>query len=252
MNSSKCFSFALVTAIACFTGAIAVHAITITSNSIVSISSSSAGNANSSFTGTGIPNSQLLNPTTGAYYTRTQIDYTGTGNQVSLLNSFDDKRSGLVFNYSSTEGQMNFTADANTTYSLSGEFKASDASTAGYLYFESFLRDLTSSTTLAYSNQVSGGTLNESFVLGGSGGDNSNIFAGSLTGSLIAGHQYNWHYYALTEAYPDADGGATATGYARLDIGGGASSSVPDNVSTIAMMGVAFLGLGLIRRKIAA
>lgn len=254
MQPSKRISFALVSAIACFAGSVAGHAITITANSMSAASNSTAGFNGASFSGTSIPTGQLLDATAGDYFSRTKIDYTGSGNQVTLLNTFDQKRSGLPNNYSNSEGLMNFTADANTTYNLSGFFTDSDVSTAGLLYFESYLLDITSSTTLAYSIQRSEHTLNESFILGGSGGDSYDFSLGALSGSIISGHQYQWYFYTLTDAYPDADGGATATGYLKLDIGGGApsSSSVPDSGSTIALMGVAFLGLGLIRRKLAA
>ena len=145
---------------------------------------------------------------------------------------------------------MEFTVDANTTYNLSGAYGATDVSTAGYVYLHSYLIDVTAFDNLFYHYQESRNTLNENFVLGGYGGDYFNVLIGSLTGSLIAGHQYQWYYEAYTQAYPDPDVGATATGYFQLDIGGGSSSSVPDGGSTLMLLCLTVISLAAFRRKV--
>jgi hypothetical protein len=228
----------------------AASAVTITSNNIGVSTRGTAGLTSSVFTGTSIPTSQLLDATQGASYSRDQIDYTGSGDNVTLLNTLSQKRSGVFGNYSQVEGaSLFFTVATNASYSLSGAFSSVDVTTAGYVFIQSFLRDQTTSATLYNNDQYSKNTLNESFVLGGSGGDWGNDISGSLTGSLTAGHQYAWYYYAATQAYPDADGGATATGFFRLDIGGGAPShTVPDGSTTLAMFGLTVLSLAVGRR----
>jgi VPDSG-CTERM motif len=252
MNPSKrLLPVLLALAVYCASAA-AVSAVTINSNNVNSYLYSSAGVGNSTFNGTNIPASQLLDVTLGAYYSRTQIDYTGAGDNVTLLNAFDQKRSGNLYDYGrSHDAYMIFTVAANTTYGLSGAFSATDVSTAGYLFLYSELYDITSASYVTYSYQYSQSTLNESFVLGGLGGDVGNGFLGSLTGSLIGGHQYQWYYNAVNEAYPDSDGGATATGFVRLDIGGGAPSTVPDSGTTFALLGLGVFSLASYRRKAA-
>jgi hypothetical protein len=71
-----------------------------------------------------------------------------------------------------------------------------------------------------------------------------------LTGSLIGGHQYQWYYNVVSEAYPDSDGGATATGFVRLDLGGGAPATVPDGGTTLALLGLGLFSAAAYRRMV--
>ncbi|HWA24846.1 MAG TPA: hypothetical protein VG734_04155 [Lacunisphaera sp.] len=230
--------------------AIGATALTINSNNVNVYLQSAAGVGGSSFNGTAIPTSQNLDITLGAYYTRTQIDYSGSGDNVTLLNTFDQKRSGNLYDYGrGYDAYMIFTAAGSATYSLSGAFGATDVSTAGYLFLYAELYDITASSYLTYTYQYSQSTLNESFVLGGAGGDMGNGFYGALNGSLIGGHQYQWYYNVVSEAYPDSDGGAAATGFVRLDIGGGAPTAVSDGGTTLGLLGLAALGLTARRRR---
>jgi hypothetical protein len=197
-------------------------------------------------TATSIPSSQLLEVTQGEYYSRIQTDYTESGDGVTLLNTLNQKRSGLYNDL--TQGYnayMYFTVDINSTYALSGAYGVTDVSTAGYVFIESSLRDLTASPYLFFERQSSYYTLNEHFVLGGMGGDDSNYLIGSLTGSLIAGHQYQWFNRAFSTAYHGPDGGTTATGYFQLDI-----DPVPDGGSTLMLLCLTVLSLAAFRRKV--
>lgn len=146
---------------------------------------------------------------------------------------------------------MLFTVDANTTYSLSGKFDVTDVTSPspGSVHFVGYLVDLTTTTYLFLSEQFSRETANESYVLGGNGGDWGNSLAGSLTGNLIAGHNYKWHSLASIVAYTvTGDGGASAEGDITLKIGSGGTTTVPEP-SSLAMWGIGALGMMFARRK---
>jgi hypothetical protein len=249
---SKKLTVALLALVTFCASTVAVSAITITSNSVSVGLGSSAGGGSASFTGTSVPASQLLDVTSGAFYSRTQIDYTGSGNQVTLLNTFSQNRSGNANNNASSNSNvMIFTADANTTYALSGAYSAADVSGADSFLLSSYLQDITTNTDLVNSVQHSFGAINESFLLGGTGANFANYFSGSLTGSLIATHTYKWGFQAKTGIHSAPDGGSLATGFVRLEIGGGApSNSIPDGGPTLAMLGLTFLTCAALRRKI--
>jgi len=66
----------------------------------------------------------------------------------------------------------------------------------------------------------------EPFTLGGTGGDSYNVSSG-LTGTLITGHLYQLSGIAYTQAYPDADLGASAFGNITMTIGVAAIRQVP-------------------------
>lgn len=249
MNSSVRLLLLLPVAVCMISSA---SAITITSNNVVA---NLSFHSIAPYTGTSIPGSVLLDNTFGGGYSRTQIDYLGSGNQATLSNTFTQSRLGNQGLFAEAYQSLYFTADANTTYSLSGSYQATDLTTAGGLYYWTYLYDFSGGGYLAYSSQQSESTLNESFVLGGAGGDSDNYFAGSLSGNLIAGHSYQWYYDVYTHAYPDSDGGASATGNITLKIGGGApapDASVPDTGSPLAMLGLALAGIAGLRRKFGA
>jgi len=110
--------------------------------------------------------------------------------------------------------QLDFTPDANVDYSLDGAYGALDAE-AGYDAYSVSLVDLTDSVALFVNSQVSVGTPSESFTLGQVGGDSSNSLSGSLSGSLIAGHNYRFNVQSQ-KANLGASGIASASGFASL------------------------------------
>ena len=230
-------------------------AITITSNSVEVRNRTSEAIVADSFTGTSIPTSVFLDATSssGAYWSRIRVDYTGSGDQVTISNAFNHKRDGTYGDFSNSVGNtMCFTVGSNTTYDLSGFYNVNDESAAGSTFLYSYLWDSTASTYLVHSYQLSLKTINEQFVLRDSGGegDHINNNSGSLSGHLLAGHSYEFYCDALTHAYPDADSGASAKGNITLKIGGGALIS--DCGATAVLMGLALLGLAAARRRLAA
>lgn len=248
----------LLVAAALFTalGATQAAAITITSNSVEAVVSSGGSTDTKTFAGTSYPVSHLLNATIPpGSYSRVQIDYTGIGNEATFSNTLEQQRTGNMYDYSQgKEGSMKFTADATVSYEFSGLYRVTDVDVdkPGNVVLYSYLYDLTKREYSYRSDQRSSATANESFVMGGTGGDASNIFAGSLSGTLEAGHQYTWYWYIFTQASADTDSGASAVGNITMKIGGGApSTGVPDSGTTVALLGLALGGLALVRRRIA-
>jgi hypothetical protein len=229
-----------------------LSALTIVSNTNRAILQSPAGSQVITYTGTSFPTSQTLDATDGVFYSRSQIDYTGSGDNATFLEAFSHNRSGGISNISATTTNYTFTVDTNTTYALSGMYDANNSTSTGFVSFTSQLTDRTAVTQLSAGFQSSNGTIDESFVLGTNGGDLANFNHGSLTGILIAGHEYEWLYSAYIQVGGSGtDGGASAFGFMRLDIGGGAPTTVPDNGPTLALLGLSLAALTVGRRKVA-
>lgn len=237
----------------------AVSAITITSN-YVEVRNHSIFDYFIPFSGTAIPSSATLEHVVqpGVHYARAQIDYSGSGNHVTLLNDFELSRDESIGDSSQFSGATYFIASADVSYDLSGahtvQGQVDMSSRPGSVYLSSVLIDLSLNTVLSLSVQDSRNTRNESFVLGGFGGDFDSRNEGSLTGSLIAGHGYAWVVNAYLQASQTQDEVAPSTGFLRLDIGGGASSApVPEGGFTYALYGLALAavsGFGSLRRKV--
>jgi len=60
----------------------------------------------------------------------------------------------------------------------------------------------------------------------------------------------NMGFLAAAHVYVQGANGALATGYAANGGGGGGDTGVPDGGATLALLGSAIMGLGLLRRKI--
>ncbi|HVT29266.1 MAG TPA: hypothetical protein VHE81_14715 [Lacipirellulaceae bacterium] len=179
------------------------------------------------------PPGTMLNATDGASHSNNGIDWSASGGQTILGLTVDHQRTGQLNSIAETDqNNVNFTALDNEPYELSGFYSATDAGAAGRLYLEVRLFDSTASTELFRNVQNSTATLNESFILGASGGDQGNISNGSPTGNLIAGHHYALFSEYLSQASPDADSGAVASGNLTLTIG----VAVPEPASTFYLL----------------
>jgi hypothetical protein len=110
--------------------------------------------------------------------------------------------------------------------------------------FRNTLYDVTAGAWLAHDWHQSGSTRDESFTLGVMGGDTTNDIVGSLTGSLTAGHTYQWIWHDQMDAYPVSDEGAFATGDLSLTI----ERSVVPEPTTLTLLGLGLTTL-LIRRR---
>ena len=152
---------------------------------------------------------------------------------------FDQSRPGLGNSHALSEGTIYFSVSGNDRYLLSGEYSAVDPDPRAF-NFRVSLRDLTTGEVLVESTQGSNSTPNESFVIGGIGGDAVNTFSGSLTGPLLAGHQYQFWYEAQTYAHL-TDDGATASGVIRF--------VVPEPSSTLLFGLAGAISLNVRRRR---
>jgi len=169
---------------------------------------------------TTLPVSAQLVATTGITSAATDVTLTNELFEVS----FDLSRSGAAPIYgittATTASYLYFSVDQDVTYSASGLYSASHEGT-GRMAFQSVLRDLTiEQEALFDSLQASVDASTGEFVLGGSSGNSENTMIGSLTGTLLAGHEYEYRIIAVTQSWgatPFEDGG-TASGNASLTL----------------------------------
>lgn len=241
-------------------------AVTITHNILSAYNRTNGIEVGDHFNAKTIPNTATLDATSSskAYWSRTNVAYTSSGNQVTFSYTFDQKRGGWKSGFKadssqSYQGLMGFTVDKLTTYELSGWYTVKDNSgNPGQVYFEAALRDWTNPAkqeTLVISRQESKDQLNEEFTLGKMEGTSSKQFEGALKGEgkLLVGRKYSFSHNAFIKADPDADSGASATGNVTLkltSVDETGEPSVPDSGATAALMGLALLGLAAIRRRL--
>jgi PEP-CTERM motif len=114
---------------------------------------------------------------------------------------------------------LDFSVDEDTFYAASGFYDVNDVVEPGEVYMWISLYDLTESRYNFFHSQASDNTQDESFYVGGLGGDPENYLSGPLAGELISGHSYRFFWDAYIYASPDGDSGATAVGNFTLTIG---------------------------------
>lgn len=159
--------------------------------------------------------------------------------------TFDQSRTGGPFDSAYGWTSSDFSASNDEPYSISGTFTNSGGRTS----LEAYLYDDTAGTFLFhnYQENVGGTTL----TLGNTAGNTGNSYLiGSLTGNLVAGHQYQWYAAAFMDAFPSADDGATASGFANLQF---AATPAPEPASMLAwslIAGVGAVGYRLRKRKV--
>jgi hypothetical protein len=158
--------------------------------------------------------------------------------------SFTESRGGARWSYAQSYGELYFMpTDDHTTYALSGSYtfttpyaglfsRLYDVDTATYLFDEH---------TTFNDSGLPGGT----FTVGGAEGQFNRTTSGALSGTLIAGHHYQWFYQATIQANPNADDGASATGGLRLefsDLDLALAPGDPVPLPTTALGGLLLLG----------
>lgn len=242
MSLLKKSAFKFFTAMAACAVGVAGHAVSIDFYTFTSVYTGDFAYAS----GFGAPSaSVLVDKTVGDYYARTTLDISGSGDQVSILGSVNHKRSGVLNDYTNSSMVVDFTVNAAVSYDFSGGFDVTDIGNPSRVDLDFHLYDFTTSSYVVQNTQLSNSSANESFTAGGNGGDSTNVMTGNLSGFLIAGHQYQFQYESYLNA-DSANDGASATGFMRLDLGGGA---VPDGGATALMLTTALAGCLAFWRK---
>ena len=205
---------------------------------------------------TSIPTNITIVAAIGAnHYSRTTAEYStvNSGAGTLLHHRFRMNRPGSYPNSAYfANGDLRFTTTQDTSYDLSGSIRVADSGGPGRVWFTSYLRDVTTGQTLFDNLQFSRDTVNEEFILGLEEGDvYSYLHPGSsLNGSLQTGHEYEWYSAAFIDAYPDDDGGASATGVVKLAIGDVAAIPEPTSILVWSLLGT--VGIGAYRRQFKA
>ena len=182
------------------------------STSLLSFAHSDGGFTDQeSSTPTALPFSGSDTATTGGSSAATTYSLTDAELDLTISHA----REGIVSGSQASalsDGSIYFSVGAAVDYELAGTYTAVDP-LGRRIYLEVRLRDVTNGTDLFFDRQESHATANESFVLGGAGGDHGNLGSGSLTGTLLPGNEYLLDYSLLIQAYPQPAGdAATATG----------------------------------------
>jgi hypothetical protein len=153
-----------------------------------------------------------------------------------------DPSTELGLNGAGSNAIIRFIVDRDVNYAISGSYTSVDAEGRG-TRLNVGLSDTTSEARLflSVSGQNSRSTPNESFEVGGSGGDFDNEDTGSLTGTLLAGRHYEFSVAASISAFPPpTEQAGTASGQVTL-------SFIPEP-STALLLGVGLVGVCVCRR----
>ena len=183
--------------------------------------------------GAGLPYSYTSTSIDGLAASEAGYSLTNSGFDITL----DHARTGAYLSIAQSSGYIYFSADQDIDYIASGSYTAVDPSGRRTLLY-SRLHDDTAGSYVYRAEQQSYTTVNESFTLGGSGGDSYNFNSGSLTGTLIAGHNYQFHYNTFVLADTTASpSGVTGTGNVSLTF-------VPEPTTALLLtLGLALLGI---------
>ncbi len=115
-------------------------------------------------------------------------------------------------------GYIYFTVDEDTTYLVSGLLDVVDSEGRG-VYLRTFLEDITGAPFFLFqSEQYSQSTPNESFTIGLTEGDTSNLLSGSASGVLLAGHVYRFYADAALQSWPSAARTTTASASGNITL----------------------------------
>jgi hypothetical protein len=193
---------------------------------------------------------EALNPASLPYsYTSSSIDRGASSeSEYDLSNdafdiTLDHYRLSTYGSYGWSTGDIYFSVDQDVNYTASGSYTAVDAD-GRLIDLRAWLYDITGISMLFDSTQQSRSTPDESFTLGLTEADYAplNSFSGSLTGTLVAGHDYRFHYFAMLLANPSSSTtAATASGSVSLTF-------IPEP-STALLLALGIVGLAARRRR---
>ena len=233
---------------------VSANPVTLTGSSITAMVNTASAQDHS----TAIPTNLLLSLLGTSGFAKDQIGYNSSDGTTKLSHTVDLSRpkwTGYLFPYvldptiSQVQGYTFFSIDSDLNYSISGFLTIDDVAIAGDSYLRAFILDRTTLSMLFDSMQFSEATVDESFVLGGSGGDYGNRLIGASTGTLLAGHVYMFGIDMFTRSTPWSepdsafDGGSSGRGNITLTIG-----SVPEP-GTVGLLMIGVVGLAAARRR---
>ncbi|MCA9193888.1 MAG: hypothetical protein KDB03_19085 [Planctomycetales bacterium] len=138
-------------------------------------------------------------------------------------------RTGIDTQRATAEGHIEFKVDALSTFLLDGFFSVDDVgSSSGVVELEAHLVDITLGAThpsaIFSSYQLSKTTTDQTFMIGGMGGDDTNALLGTPMGILEPGKRYALIYLANSLATSSTTDAATASGAISFKV----VSSVPE------------------------
>ena len=188
------------------------------------------------------PVSDTLNAVSGIDTSTTAVSLTNTAFSIDMTHSRDS-----AFNHwAKTEGFVYFSVDQDVDYEATGSYSVLDGGGSGAnVQLYGVLQDLTAANDLFFSDQQSGGDPNESFTLGLSEGSVSNFTVGSLTGTLLAGHDYVFAFGATSANVGFAASG-TVSGSGNITL-----TFIPEP-STALLLGLGLVGLSKKRKRAVA
>lgn len=142
-------------------------------------------------------------------------------------------------------GGLTFTADSSADYDISGGFQHHniDVSHTGFSLFVT-LMDLTTGSTLFEQQEGLFSSFDTLITVGVAAGPGS-IVTGDLTGTLIAGHDYE--YSVFTELNTGGSAAAFATGEISLAISG--DTVTVSEPGAFAILGIGLAGMIIARRR---
>ncbi len=190
-----------------------------------------------------LPFSQSHTATSGATTAQTAYDFSVSGDDALFDFDVDHDRAEPPGTQTLSTGDLFFDTTDDVLYTLSGDFAMLGE---GEILLEVILHDLTLAGDVFNNKQESLDTEDEAFVLGGTGGDTTNVLSGSLAGTLLGGHSFQLSYtYRLRNPAQADDPGPPATAIGNLTL-----ELEPEPIPEPATLGLAALGgLAALRRR---
>lgn len=162
-----------------------------------------------------LPFADTLTAVNGGSSSSARFDLSNAGFDIT----FDHERATAGGALAGLFASLPFQVDVVTNYTIAAQYRVTDPEGQRVYLDVSLLASSGPAPVLLQSYQESRSTRDESFVVGGSGGDFQNTFIGALTGTLVPGQTYIFRVDTRIEVFPSsttASNRATASGRATL------------------------------------